>query len=141
MAFIIDIYKKNREIINYIIVGVLTTVVSLVSYYGCVFTFLNPNDPIQLQMANVISWILAVTFAYITNRKYVFESNNKNKWFELLAFYGARITTLLLEMINMFILVTVIGINDKISKLIVQVIVMIVNYLLSKFGVFRKKNN
>lgn len=140
MAFIIDIYKKNREIINYIIVGVLTTVVSLVSYYGCVFTFLNPNDPIQLQMANVISWILAVTFAYNTNRKYVFESN-KNKWFELLAFYGARITTLLLEMINMFILVTVIGINDKISKLIVQIIVMIVNYLLSKFWVFRKKNN
>ena len=68
------LYFKYKEIINYLIVGGLTTVVSLVTYYLCVLTFLDPGHPVQLQIANVISWIFAVTFAYFTNRKYVFES-------------------------------------------------------------------
>ena len=66
----------NREIISYLIVGILTTIVSLAVYYGCVATFLNPNDAVQLQAANVISWIASVTFAYFTNRKFVFQSKN-----------------------------------------------------------------
>ena len=70
-------YRKREEIINYLIVGVLTTVVSLLSYYILVFTILNPNNAIQLQLANIISWILAVLFAYITNRMFVFESKVK----------------------------------------------------------------
>lgn len=132
------IYKKNKEIINYLIVGVLTTVVSLGVYYGCVFTFLNPRNPIQLQIANVLSWIAAVTFAYFTNRKWVFESKNKKVFEEAAAFYMSRIATLLLDMAFMFVFVTALNINDKIAKLVVQILVMISNYILSKFFVFRK---
>ena len=58
--------------------GVLTTVVSLGVYYALVLTILDPNNGFQLQIANVVSWIAAVTFAYYTNRKFVFKSNSKN---------------------------------------------------------------
>ena len=71
--------KSNYgEIISYLIVGVLTTVVSRGVYYGLVLTVLDPNDAILLQAANVISWVAAVTFAYFTNRKFVFKSKEKN---------------------------------------------------------------
>ena len=83
-----ELYKKYREIINYLIVGVLTTMVSLGTYYISVITFLNPNNPLQLQIANVISWIAAVSFAYVTNRKFVFESRNSNILKELATFVG-----------------------------------------------------
>lgn len=132
-----ELYKKYREIVNYLIVGGLTTVVSLAVYYGCVLTVFDPKNPIQLQAANVISWIAAVTFAYYTNRKYVFESKTENKLQEAAKFYGSRITTLLMDMACMFLLVTALGISDKIAKLIVQVIVTVANYVLSKFIVFR----
>lgn len=133
-----ELYKKYREIVNYLIVGGLTTVVSLAVYYGCVLTVFDPKNPIQLQAANVISWTAAVTFAYYTNRKYVFESKTENKLQEAAKFYGSRITTLLMDMACMFLLVTALGISDKIAKLIVQVIVTVANYVLSKFIVFRK---
>ena len=87
----IELYKKYKEIINYLIFGVLTTVVSLATYYICVFTFLNPENPVELQIANIISWIFAVIFAYVTNRKYVFESKEKNKVKEATKFVGSRV--------------------------------------------------
>lgn len=133
------LYQKYKELINYLIVGGLTTVVSLGVYYGCVLTFLNPEVAVQLQVANVLSWIAAVTFAYFTNRKYVFESKNENRLQEAAAFYGSRVTTLLLDMLCMFLMVTLMGWNDKVAKLIVQVLVTVANYILSKFLVFRKK--
>ena len=132
-------YYKYKEIINYLIVGGLTTVVSLGVYYGLVLTVLNPKNPVQLQAANIISWIAAVTFAYFTNRKYVFESKSSNILKEAVAFYMARVGTLLMDMGIMFVGVTVLGMNDKIVKLIVQVVVTVANYLISKFFVFRKK--
>lgn len=132
-------YKKQKEIINYLIVGGLTTVVSLAVYYGSVLLFFDPKNGIQLQAANVISWIAAVTFAYFTNRKFVFESQNQKKLQEAAAFYGSRVMTLLLDMGCMFFMVTLFGMNDKIAKLAVQVIVTVGNYVLSKFLVFRKK--
>lgn len=131
-------YQKYKELVNYLIVGVLTTVVSLGVYYGCVLTFLDPDVPVQLQAANVISWIAAVTFAYFTNRRYVFESQNQNRMKEAAAFYGSRVTTLLMDMGCMFVMVSMLGFNDKIAKLVVQVIVTAANYVLSKFLVFRK---
>ena len=85
-----ELYQKYKEIIRYLIVGVLTTVVSLASYYLCVYTILDPDSPLQLQAANVISWIAAVTFAYFTNRSYVFESKNQNRLGEAAAFYGGQ---------------------------------------------------
>lgn len=138
MKKIIELYKKYEEIINYLIIGVLTTVVSLVTYYACVLTFLDPKNAIELQIANIISWILAVAFAYITNRIFVFKSKNKQILKEITSFVSARVLTLLIDMFIMFIMVTTLNINDKISKLVVQVVVIILNYVFTKLFVFKK---
>lgn len=138
MKKIMELYKKHEEIINYLIVGGLTTVVSLASYYLCVLTILNPNNALELQIANIISWICAVTFAYITNRKFVFKSKNKDIKKEVISFTSSRIVTLLMDMAIMWLMVTLMHFNDKIAKLVVQVVVTIGNYLLSKLFVFQK---
>lgn len=127
----------NKEILSYLIVGVLTTVVSLAVYYGLVLTILNPNHPLQLQVANVISWIAAVTFAYFTNRRFVFHSDNPNMGKEAAGFFASRVSTLLMDMALMFLMVTLMGISDKIAKLVVQVVVTVANYVFSKFFVFK----
>lgn len=139
MKKIMELYKEYEEIINYLIVGGLTTVVSLLTYYICVLTILNPKDALELQIANIISWICAVTFAYITNRKFVFKSKNKDIKKEVISFTSSRIVTLLMDMAIMWLMVTVMRFNDKIAKLVVQVVVTIGNYLLSKLFVFKKK--
>lgn len=133
-----ELYWKYKELINYLIVGVLTTVVSLGTYYACVFTFLDPQSAVQLQVANILSWIAAVTFAYFTNRKYVFESTNNNMMQEALKFYASRLSTLGMDMVIMFVGVTLLSFDDKIMKLIVQVVVTIANYVISKFLVFKQ---
>lgn len=139
MKKIKELYKKYEELINYVIVGVLTTIVSLGSYYLCVLTVFTPDNPILLQSANIISWILAVTFAYFANRKYVFKSNNPNKLKEASKFYGARIATLLIDMLFMFLTVSIFHFNDKIMKILSNIIILIINYIISKFIVFIKK--
>lgn len=136
-----ELYLKNKEIINYLIFGVLTTIVSLLVYYGLTLTILNPEKALELQIANVISWIAAVTFAYFTNRKWVFENKDKANLKEASKFYLSRVSTLLIDMGLMFIFVTKMGVNDKIMKIIVQVIVIVLNYIFSKFIVFREKKN
>lgn len=133
-----ELYMRYKELINYLVVGVLTTVVSLGTYYGCVLTFLDPNSAIELQIANILSWIAAVTFAYFTNRKYVFESTNSNVLQEAVKFYASRLSTLGMDMVIMFVGVTWLGFSDKIMKLVVQVVVTIANYVISKFLVFKK---
>ena len=138
MKKIIDLYKKYQELINFLIVGVLPTIVSLLTYYICVVIILDPNKAIELQIANIISWVCAVLFAFVTNKIFVFKSKNKNLFKEFTSFVSARILTLLLDMIIMFIMVTALGINDKISKLVVQVVVTILNYVFSKIFVFKK---
>ena len=132
------IYNKYKQIINYIIFGALTTLISLFVYFVLVNTILNPDDAIKLQIANVISWIAGVLFAYITNRRYVFKSMEKNKTKEATKFFISRITTLLIDMLIMFIGVTLFGVNDKIIKVISQIIVVISNYIFSKLLVFKK---
>ena len=131
----------TKEVIMYLIFGVLTTVVSLIVYYALIFTILNPENAIQLQIANIISWIAGVAFAYVTNRKFVFESKEKNKLKELSKFVSSRLVTLFLDMFIMFIGVTCLKGNDKIVKLISQVLVIIGNYVFSKIFVFKKKIN
>lgn len=126
------------EIVRYLIVGGLTTVVSLGVYYGCVLTFLNPDKALELQAANILSWIAAVTFAFFANKFFVFRSGNAHVLKEAGAFFTARIGTLLMDMAIMFIGVTVLGYSDKIMKLLVQVVVTIANYVFSKVFVFRK---
>ncbi len=126
---------------NYLIVGGLTTVVSLAAYWLCVNTILDPANPLQLQIANVFSWICAVTFAYFTNRRYVFFSREQNRLKEAGKFFLSRVSTLLLEMGIMALGVSVLKINDKVVKLIAQVVIIIANYILSKRLVFRKKES
>jgi putative flippase GtrA len=139
MKSIKELFYKYEEIISYLIVGGLTTMVSLITYYLLVYTILDPNIGIELQIANIVSWIFSVTFAYFTNRKYVFKSKNKISFKEGISFYISRIGTLFLDMLMMYVFVTVLGFNDKIIKFVVQIIVIILNYILSKFIVFKKK--
>lgn len=133
-----ELFNKYREIIMYLIFGVLTTVVSLAVYYILVYTVLNPNNPFELQVANIISWIAGVTFAYFTNRSMVFQSKNKNKLKEAGSFVLARVVTLIMDMLIMFVGVTLLHGNDKLLKLISQVIVIVSNYVFSKLFVFKK---
>ena len=120
--------------------GGLTTVVSLVTYWFCVSIFLNAEDPLQLQVANVISWICAVTFAYFTNRRFVFFSQEQNRIREAGKFFLSRLTTLAMEMAIMALGVSVLRINDKVVKLVAQIIIIIANYVLSKLLVFRRES-
>ena len=133
-----ELFEKYGELIRYLIIGGLTTVVSLGVYYLCVLTFLDAENPVQLQIANIISWIAAVTFAYFTNRSFVFRSKNEQVLKEAVLFYLSRVSTLLMDMGLMFLGVTVFHWNDKIMKIIVQVVVTIGNYVISKLFVFKK---
>ena len=132
-------YHKYEEIINYLIIGGLTTLVSLAVYYGLTLTVLNPKNGLELQITNIISWIISVTFAYFANRKYVFKQRNKANFKEALQFYLSRVSTLIIDMVLMYVFVTKMSFNDKIIKIIVQVIVIVLNYIFSKFFVFKKK--
>lgn len=134
------LWKKYKEIINYLIFGVLTTLVNLITYYLLVSTILDPTNAIQLQISNVIAWIVSVAFAYVTNRKYVFESKNMNQLKEATNFVAARLLTLFMDMLIMFVGVTVLQGSDKVIKLISQVVVIVANYIFSKIFVFKKSN-
>ena len=129
--------NNKKELILYLIFGVLTTVVSLLTYYICTITFLNPNNAIEIQIANIISWITCVTFAFFTNRKYVFESKEDIKK-EGIKFYISRLSALLIDVVMIFVFVSLLKINDKIIKLVNQVIIIIFNYIASKLFVFKK---
>lgn len=136
---LINIYKKNKEVINYLIFGVLTTAINLITYFLLTITLLDVTNAIELQIANIIAWIIAVIFAYVTNRKYVFESKNKNKKKEITNFLMARVTTLLIDMVLMYFGVNIMKWNDKIMKIISQITVIVSNYILSKLFVFKKQ--
>ena len=137
-----ELYIKYKEIINYLIFGVLTTLVNLITKYILLFTILDPTNGFQLQIAIIISWVVAVIFAYFTNRKFVFESKNQNKLKEFISFVVARIATLLLEMFIMWFFVTLLKLDSYlyvvIFTLVAQVAVIIGNYIFSKLFVFRK---
>ena len=142
MKKIISIYKKYEEIINYIIVGGLTTLVSLASKWILLFTVLDAASALELQIAVIISWICAVSFAYITNRIFVFKSNNKNILKEITSFFGARTLTLVLEMVIMWFFVTLLRMNSDtwvlIWTILSQFIILVLNYVFSKIFVFKK---
>lgn len=120
-------------------IGGCTTLISLLVYYLCVFTVFDPDKPLLLQCANILSWIIAVAFAYIANRKVVFKSKNKNVKGEVSKFLGARIVTLLIDMLFMWLTVSVLHLNDKIMKIVSNVIIIILNYIFSKLFVFVKE--
>lgn len=131
--------RKYRELIAYVIVGGMTTVVSMALYYGSTWTFLDGSDALQVQIANVISWVGAVAFAYVTNRVFVFQSHNTAVFREIVSFVSSRVLTLLLDMGCMWLLVTAIGVDHRIAKLVSMVLVTVGNYVISKLLVFKKE--
>ena len=143
MQKIKELYIKYKEIINYLIFGVLTTVVSLATKYLLLFTILDASNALQLQIAVVVSWIVACLFAYITNRIWVFESKTTSIIKEMAKFFMARLATLGMEMLIMFIFVTALGLNSDtwvvIWTLVSQVLIVIGNYVLSKLLVFKNE--
>lgn len=128
------IYIKYKEIINYLIAGFLTLIVSISSY-----ALLTKILHIYYIISNIISWILAVLFAYYVNRKFVFKSTSikREKVYEIINFFKYRVLSLIIETILMYLLVDIILINDLVSKVIVQIIVIILNYIFSKFLIFK----
>ena len=135
---IFSLYKKYEEIINYLIFGGLTTVVSILSY--AIFAHL---FNVQYLVSTVIAWIVSVTFAYITNKLFVFKSKRlgfKGTLLECIKFYASRIFTLLVDLVLKKFFVEVLHLNDMIATLINQIIIIVLNYVLSKIIVFRNKN-
>ena len=128
-----DLYKKYKEIINYLIFGGLTTLISIVTYalFAKVFH-------IDYLISNVLSWILAVLFAYITNKIFVFESKSKKNIKEITSFFFFRVVSLIMEMIILYVFVDMLHIDDLVTKIIAQVIVIVSNYIFSKVFVFKK---
>jgi len=135
-----DLYIKYEEIISYLFFGVLTTVVSFVSYLIFANIFFPQKSDLDIQFANILSWICAVTFAYITNRIWVFKSKTKGKkqTREIFEFVSARIFSLLVDMGMMYVMYSLMHINDTIAKIIVQFVVVAMNYILSKLIIFKK---
>lgn len=134
-----NVIKKliSKETILYIIFGVLTTIVNLISYY----LFSNIIS-INYLISNTISWIISVLFAYITNKFYVFNSKDTSKDIiikEFIKFVNCRLTSGIIEMILLFLLVDMLAVNDIISKLVIGVIVVILNFIFSKLFVFKKQ--
>ena len=138
----ISFYNKYKRIINYMFFGTLTAIVNLVVKYLLLFTIFDAQNSFELQATIVISWIAAVTFAYVTNRRYVFESENENKLKEFISFVLARLSTLFMEMIIMWFFVTFLKLNSDswviVFTLISQAVVIIGNYIFSKLFVFKK---
>ena len=134
--FIRDFYYKHESVMLYLIVGAMTTAVSIITQYIPAFFGL----PTEVNTA--ISWICAVTFAFFTNKVWVFkdEAREKADWIRQAAyFYGARLATLFMELGFMSFTVRVLHQNEYIMKLIAQIFILIVNYLFSKLFIFRKK--
>lgn len=156
-------YKLHKEIILYFVFGVGTTIVSMGSYYVCRLIFPNRESvPGWLQwiysitgifniesktaLPVIISWFLSVTFAFLTNRIYVFgsQANTFGKFMlEALRLYASRVATLFVDLIIMFLLVDLPGIHIALyefcAKIFSNIIVLVLNFILSKIFVFRNK--
>ncbi len=125
----------NREIMLYLLFGVLTTVVNYVSYY--IFTRYLQLDVL---LANGLAWILSVIFAYITNKIYVFQSKTtslSDLGKEFMLFISARIGSGVFDMLIVYLFVDVFGMSDLVIKLISNVVVIIANWAISKLFIFK----
>ena len=133
-----ELYKKYKEVINYLIFGVLSTAVNYVSYF-VVARVLGVDEVIS----NAIAWFCAVTFAYITNKLFVFDSKTegvKATIKEAASFFLARVISgILCDLGTFALMIKVFKINDIIAKVVTSVMVVIVNYIFSKLIIFKKK--
>ena len=143
--------EKMRELTTYVIFGVLTTVVNWVVYLIITKVFALDAHPecsapylVILNAAQILGWILSVLFAYATNKKFVFQSDagvKNGAWKEFFLFVSARIASLLIFDLALFNVLHLMGVNDKVDKLIMNVLVVIFNYMASRFVVFKKKKD
>lgn len=139
----------NRETVSYLFFGGLTTVVSLGSYAAAIQLLCDGSDPTTLQMniANTISWVLAVAFAYITNKIWVFKSKThgfKSLMREITAFFAARLLSFIFEEAWMNITAIIAGeyytkLISNLCKLAAQFAVIVMNYIFSKLFIFKKE--
>lgn len=127
----------NNAVLRYIFIGGCTTLVNLVCYY-----VLRMTTSLNLNVANVISIAAAILFAYFANSSVVFQSDAstlKEKLGEFVKFISARLSTMVIEVGGVWLMADVMKINDYIAKFLIQFIVLVLNYFLSKFFVFSKK--
>lgn len=134
-----ELYKKYEEIITYLIVGVLNTLVSWAAFFILAYTILDAQIVWQNLLLSIVSWVVGVVFGYFMNRIFVFKSKEPNIWKEFIQFSGGRVSTWVLDAVMMVLMVNVMNINEAFSKIFVSVLVMIGNYIISKFFVFKKK--
>ena len=146
MKKIWNLYKKYEEIVNYLVVGGLTTIVAIGSKLLLLATILDQTNGLELQIAEVISWFLAVTFAYVTNRIFVFKSKTSGSKCarEIFNFFKGRIVTQLIQMFIMWFFVTLLKLDSNVwvlvFTLVCQVIQIVLNYVISKLLVFKKES-
>ena len=131
------LFLKYKALIMYGIFGVLTTAVNIVTYWLCYDVLHLPNVP-----SNILAWVTAVAFAFVTNKRFVFESK-QNSWNGVLKeaalFVGARVGTGTLDTAIMFVGVDLLKGNSLVFKLFANVLVIILNFVLSKLIVFKQK--
>ena len=134
-----DWYREHREGMRYLVFGVLTTLLNLL-----IFTICCRIIKIQVVISNIISWIIAVLFAYVTNKLYVFDSKviqKKELAREIISFFNARIVTLVIETVFLWATVIKLGLNEIIMKIIVNIIVIVLNFVFSKIFIFKEEKN
>ncbi|MEE1239454.1 MAG: GtrA family protein [Acutalibacteraceae bacterium] len=137
MQKIKELFNKYREIILYLVFGVGTTLVNIAAY------FVSSRIGIGTAVSTVIAWILSVLFAYVTNRKYVFESKATGAvpiLKETANFFLCRLATGLLDLVIMVVFVDWLHFNDMIMKILSNIIVIVINYVASKLLIFKNKN-
>jgi len=131
------LYEKYKDILYYGIFGVLTTLVNIVVYWLMA-------HPLGLRTvpSSVIAWIAAVTFAYITNRKWVFHSeahSSKAIIKEIIYFFACRLATGVIDWVFMYVTVDMLNLQDVVMKTVANVIVIVLNYVASKLIIFKHK--
>lgn len=132
-----ELYLKYKEVINYLIFGVLTTLVNILGY-----AFLAKVLKINYMVSNVTALMVSIIFAYITNKLFVFESKKntlKDITKELVSFFACRGVTALMDIALMYVTVSMLHFNDMLMKVVVNVLVIVLNYVFSKLFVFKNK--
>ncbi len=132
-----ELYRKYKETILYLVFGGLTTLINIVTYW-----LLTKPLGIDFMVSNAIAWVVSVLFAFVTNKLFVFESKGLNAALvvkELVLFVGARLFSGALDMGIMYLFIDILHFNDLLIKVLSNVIVIIVNYVLSKLIIFKKK--
>ncbi len=142
MEKIKELCIKHREIIVYLIVGVMTTVFAwAIRFLWNIVFYAGTAHPLPLQttILTIVEFIAGVSFAYPTNRKWVFRSTNPNILKEAAGFVSARLTTLGIQMLLNLVIINLLHVNFYVATVVIGIIVVILNYVFSKLLVFRKK--